>query len=83
MRNISFELRCLMVTFVMLLGVTTSRAEPVNVTMYKNPQCGCCEEYAKYLRQNGFKVTVTPTHNMSMISRQNGVPEKLAGCHAC
>lgn len=82
MRNISFELRCLMLTFVMLLGVTTSRAEPVNVTMYKNPQCGCCEEYAKYLRQHGFKVTVTPTHNMSMISRQNGVPEKLAGCHS-
>jgi hypothetical protein len=49
--------------------------------MYKNPQCGCCEEYAKYLRQHGFKVSVTPTHEMSLISRQNGVPEALAGCH--
>jgi hypothetical protein len=50
--------------------------------MYKNPQCTCCDEYAKYLRQNGFNVTVTPTHNMSLTSRQHGVPEKLAGCHS-
>jgi hypothetical protein len=64
-----------------LIGMASAWAEPASVTMYKNPQCGCCEEYAKYLRQHGFKVTVTPTHNMSLISRQHGVPEKLAGCH--
>lgn len=74
-------LRSLMLAVALLAGAAVARAEPVAVTMYKNPQCGCCEEYAKYLRQHGFKVTVTPTHNMSMISRQNGVPEELAGCH--
>jgi hypothetical protein len=74
-------LRSLMLAAALLVGATLARAEPVAVTMYKNPQCGCCEEYAKYLRQHGFRVTVTATHNMSLISRQNGVPEKLAGCH--
>jgi hypothetical protein len=74
-------LRLLMLTAGLLIGVTAAGAEPVDVKMYKNPQCGCCEEYAKYLRQHGFNVTVTPTHNMSMISRQRGVPEELAGCH--
>ena len=74
-------LRSLMLAVALLVAATMARAEPVAVTMYKNPQCGCCEEYAKYLRQHGFKVTVTPTHNMSQISRQNGVPEKLSGCH--
>jgi len=49
--------------------------------MYKNPGCGCCEDYAKYLRQHGFIVTVKPTPNLSQVSRHNGVPEKLAGCH--
>jgi hypothetical protein len=73
--------RSLMLAVALLVGGTMARAEPVAVTMYKNPQCGCCEEYATYLRRHGFKVTVTPTHNMSQISRQNGVPEKLAGCH--
>lgn len=74
-------LRSLMLALVTLFGVAMARAEPISATMYKNPQCGCCEQYAKYLRRNGFNVTVTETHNMSLISRQNGVPEKLAGCH--
>ena len=81
MKGNTMMLRSLMLAFALLAGVTGALAEPVAVKMYKNPECGCCEEYAKYLGQNGFKVTVTPTHNMSMISRQHGVPEKLAGCH--
>jgi hypothetical protein len=74
-------LRSLTLYFALLAGATTVLADSVTVTMYKNPQCECCEEYAKYLRQHGFKVTVTPTHTMSLISREHGVPETLAGCH--
>lgn len=73
--------RSLMLALAMLIGGAPALAEPANVTMYKNPQCGCCEEYASYLRSHGFNVTVKPTHNMSLISRRHGVPEKLAGCH--
>jgi hypothetical protein len=74
-------LRWLMLGLIALVGAAAVHAEMPDALMYKNPQCGCCEEYAKYLRRNGFKVTVKETHNMSLISRQNGVPEKLAGCH--
>jgi len=74
-------LRLLTAIFALVFIGAVAYADPVAVAMYKNPQCNCCDEYAKYLRQNGFNVTVTPTHNMSLISRQHGVPEKLAGCH--
>jgi hypothetical protein len=50
-------------------------------TLYKNPQCGCCEAYADYLRENGFAVTVEPTHDLPLIKRQYGVPAPLEGCH--
>ena len=50
-------------------------------TLYKNPQCGCCEEYAAYLRQHGYRVTVKPTHDLALINRQHGVPANLEGCH--
>ena len=50
-------------------------------TLYKNPQCGCCEGYADYLRENGFAVTVQPTHDLPLLHRQHGVPEPLVGCH--
>jgi hypothetical protein len=52
-----------------------------DVTLYKNPQCGCCEGYADYLRQNGFNVTVKPTHDLSSMSREAGVPDNVQGCH--
>ncbi len=74
-------LRLLTLALALAAGLATALADSVKVMMYKNPECGCCEKYAKYLRQNGFTVSVTPTHNMSLISRQNGVPERLAGCH--
>lgn len=50
-------------------------------TLYKSPQCGCCEEYADYLRANGYEVTVVPTHSLSLMKRQQAVPEDLEGCH--
>jgi hypothetical protein len=56
-------------------------AEPATIKMFVNPQCDCCEGHAEYLRNNGFKVTVTPTHNMSLIRKQHGIPEKFEGCH--
>ena len=71
-----------------LLGLATlfvvsapARAEPPTATMYVNPQCGCCQGHANYLRASGFKITVKETHDMSLIRRQHGVPEKLEGCH--
>ncbi len=55
--------------------------EAVKATLYKNPQCGCCEEYAKYLGRNGFAVTVVESFDLPSVKRQNGVPEALEGCH--
>jgi hypothetical protein len=50
-------------------------------TLYKNPQCGCCEAYGDYMRDNGFTVTVKPTHDLALIKRAHGVPENFEGCH--
>jgi len=74
-------LRGLMLALLLLAGGNVALAEPVAVEMFKNPQCGCCDQYAKYLRRHGFRVEVKETHEMSRISRERGVPEKLAGCH--
>ena len=51
------------------------------VTLYKHPQCGCCEIYAQYLRDNGFDVTVVPTNELSALSEKYGIPAELEGCH--
>lgn len=79
--------RILLVVALILAGIATAHAgDPpktlVKATLYKNPQCGCCEEYAVYLRRNGFDVTVKPTNDLETINRKAGVPEKSEGCHA-
>jgi hypothetical protein len=66
----------------LLLTSRTTRAAPaIQATLYKNPQCMCCEGYAKYLEENGFQVDVKPTNDLAEISRNAGVPEALEGCH--
>jgi hypothetical protein len=56
-------------------------AAPVAATLYKSPQCSCCEGYAAYLRRNGFAINVKPTNDLAEISRKAGIPVKLQGCH--
>lgn len=56
-------------------------ADTIHATLYKNPQCGCCENYAAYLRQNGFDVEVKPTNDLAQISSEAGVPLEYEGCH--
>ncbi len=64
------------------LGPMSARAvSPIPVTLYKNPSCTCCEGYAQYLEQNGFKVDVRPTNDLAEISRKAGIPGALEGCH--
>jgi hypothetical protein len=58
-----------------------SAQEKPQATLYKNPRCICCEWYARYLRANGYIVTVRPTHNLTLIRREHGVPDRLEGCH--
>ena len=62
------------------IHVAPSEAK-ASVQLYKNPECTCCEAYASYLRNNGYAVTTTATHNLSLIRREHGVPSDLAGCH--
>ena len=64
------------------LGSGPAMAEPrYAATLYKDPQCGCCETYADYLRENGFEVAVKPTPDLPLIKRQYGVPREMNGCH--
>jgi hypothetical protein len=55
--------------------------ETLHASLFKSPQCSCCEGYAAYLRKNGFEVDVKPTNDLAEISSKAGVPEQFQGCH--
>jgi len=49
--------------------------------LYKNPSCGCCGEYAKYLQARGYDVEVIPTRDLPAIKQAQKVPARLEACH--
>ena len=56
-------------------------AAPIEVTLYKSPDCTCCEGYADHLKAHGFHVSINATQRVSEISRNAGIPSELQGCH--
>ena len=49
-----------------LATLPVAAEEKVKATLYKNPDCTCCEKYADYLRSNGFDVTVIEQPNIPL-----------------
>jgi hypothetical protein len=84
MRNTMLKFRrstALLATLLTSLLSTQAFAAPTIVTLYKSLQCACCEDYAKFLKEQGFKVEVKPVPDLRAIDQQAGVPEALDGCH--
>ena len=51
------------------------------VTVYKNPTCACCGEWADHLRAGGFRVEMKEGADLAKVKQQLGVTMYLASCH--
>ncbi|MBL27272.1 MAG: metal-binding protein [Rhodospirillaceae bacterium] len=70
--------------FAALLALSmrpTMAADLPAATLYKDPQCGCCEAYADHLQAEGFMVAVQDTEDLSATKERHGVPAGYEGCH--
>ncbi len=56
-------------------------AASIEVDLYRNPNCGCCEAHAEYLRSHGFDVDVIAADDLSSVKARHGVTRQLAACH--
>ncbi|TFH86265.1 DUF411 domain-containing protein [Billgrantia azerbaijanica] len=74
------QLKTLTMAALLTFPLTGVAAE-TSAILYKNPNCGCCAEYAKYLEKNGFDVETIDTHDLAEMKANHNVPEKLYGCH--
>ncbi|MEH2611138.1 DUF411 domain-containing protein [Bradyrhizobium sp. AZCC 1693] len=64
-----------------LFGTPASAQDKPKATLYRNPNCDCCLEFAKYLRTNGFDVAIDSKQDLAALRKQLRVPDNLAGCH--
>lgn len=51
------------------------------MTVYHDPQCGCCGKWVEHMQANGFDVEEVPTTDMGRVKREHGVPRELPSCH--
>ncbi len=65
------------------LASATPEAQPgvPQLTVYKTPTCGCCEEWVTHLRENGFSVIVHDQNDLTLVKAANGITPKLESCH--
>ena len=57
------------------------QAIPRAITIYKDPNCGCCKEWVKHVKAAGFTPTVHDTPDMPTVRTSMGVPSSLQSCH--
>ena len=61
------------------LAQNTPAALPV-LQVWKDPNCGCCQDWVNYLQADGFVVQTFDTGNTAVRARL-GLPSKFGSCH--
>jgi hypothetical protein len=67
-------------TAALPLIAPAARAAAPMVEIWKDPNCGCCQDWVKHLNRNGFATRVHDEGNAAARKRL-GLPEKLGSCH--
>lgn len=65
---------------IALLPATTRAATSTPVEVWKDPNCGCCQDWVDHMQAHGFAVKVHATGNNAVRARL-GLPQKLGSCH--
>ncbi len=51
------------------------------IDVHRDPNCGCCKDWIKYLQANGFEVRDHVEKDMSVVKQRLGVVPRLGSCH--
>ncbi|HEU5480678.1 MAG TPA: DUF411 domain-containing protein, partial [Candidatus Tumulicola sp.] len=67
---------------MVIVGSRAAIAAPApSIDVYKSPACGCCGQWVRHMRGNGFSVVVHDVGDLDAVRARAGVPRALASCH--
>ena len=72
---------CALALVLLFAGTAVAAEKLIPATVYKDPNCSCCEEYVRYLGKNGFRVKVVVMDDMQPVKRQHKIPKLYESCH--
>ncbi|MFN3581390.1 MAG: DUF411 domain-containing protein [Pseudomonas sp.] len=65
----------------LLFSSLAQAADPLNIDVYRDANCGCCTAWIEHLEENGFSVTDHVETDMQQVKQHLGVPRNLSSCH--
>lgn len=58
-----------------------SNSPQLSMTVFKSPNCLCCDEYISYLKKRGVAVKTVITNDIIAVKEKNHIPQGLQSCH--
>lgn len=59
----------------------TADSGGIAMTVYKDPNCGCCAKWVDHAKAHGFTVTTMDMPNLSMVKQKYGISPEIQSCH--
>lgn len=53
----------------------------VDIVMYKNEGCQCCDKWAEYMQGSGYSVKSIASSNLYAVKAEEGIPRNMGACH--
>lgn len=69
------------IVLTLALALIATPALAAELTMYKNPSCGCCQGWAEYMQGQGWKTKIIDVDEIELIKRRHNVPARMESCH--
>ncbi|WP_237437688.1 DUF411 domain-containing protein [Altericroceibacterium endophyticum] len=67
---------------LMALAACSNAAQAASYSMFRDPNCGCCEEWADHVHAGmQAEIAVEERSDMGAIKDREGVPVDLRSCH--
>lgn len=65
---------------LLLPGLAQAQPAGPVLQVWKDPNCGCCQDWIEHLRAEGFSVKSHDSGN-NAVRRRLGLPERYGSCH--
>ncbi len=74
-------MKTLFTTLALAAASAFAHAASNDITVYQDPNCGCCSGWVAYMRDAGFTVKAVMADDMIAVKQKLGVPPALSSCH--
>lgn len=77
--KINYRLRIATI-FLSMFGAGSANASELIAEIWKDPNCGCCNEWVQHLEGAGIRTHTSNTSNSDM-RKKLGIPMQFSSCH--